>query len=389
MRTFGLSLKGLKKKKNCKDNGIENARSPPLQPIRQKPVNAKSIVSVPLLKDPYEVIRQAYLDGTDTKSEPFEDLINIETPELPLTITPPTSLSKSTSPVLVPILRRTARMAVCVPPAMSSGLSASMAEVAAMSESAFRKRFRSSYENSPFVSPLDLPSRKRYRGTSELVEDSEEDVDEEDEEIDESMDSDIVSEDAVDEGPTVEDEDLAAGDEGLTAGVESPGMDDESYGLDDESHGIDDESRGLDDEGHGVESDRLSMEEEEEVVPGGQPQEAPVVRTAMSASLGLGTFEVGQGFGFAPESGRPERVSASRQPTLTTWTGPEDGLLPISPSPFVVPSPVSSPMIPLTVPSPVATPATAETEGFLTELRAQVEMQRGLIRNHAVRLEEL
>ncbi|GKF52106.1 hypothetical protein Tco_0148573 [Tanacetum coccineum] len=46
-------------------------------------------------------------------------------------------------------------------------------------------------------------------------------------------------------------------------------------------------------------------------------------------------------------------------------------------------------MIPLTVPSPVATPATTKTEGFLTELRAQVEMQGGLIRDHAVRLEEL
>ncbi|GJY68623.1 hypothetical protein Tco_0471605 [Tanacetum coccineum] len=43
------------------------------------------------------------------------------------------------------------------------------------------------------------------------------------------------------------------------------------------------------------------------------------------------------------------------------------GSLPISSSPFVVPSPVSSPIIPLTVPSPVATPATAETEGFLTK----------------------
>ncbi|GKC75294.1 hypothetical protein Tco_1126068, partial [Tanacetum coccineum] len=35
------------------------------------------------------------------------------------------------------------------------------------------------------------------------------------------------------------------------------------------------------------------------------------------------------------------------------------------------------------------TPATAKTEGFLTELGAQVEMQGGLIRDHAVRLEEL
>ncbi|GKD06050.1 hypothetical protein Tco_1181024, partial [Tanacetum coccineum] len=46
-------------------------------------------------------------------------------------------------------------------------------------------------------------------------------------------------------------------------------------------------------------------------------------------------------------------------------------------------------MIPLTVPSPIATPAAVETEGFLTELGAQVKMQRGLIRDHAVRLEEL
>ncbi|GJS73389.1 hypothetical protein Tco_0706230 [Tanacetum coccineum] len=133
----------------------------------------------------------------------------------------------------------------------------------------------------------------------------------------------------------------------------------------------------------------------------------------MSAPLGLGygalrrrelaleedyvnsTFEVGHGFGSAPEFERQERVSASRQPTLTTWTNLEDGMvyidvpaypplaphvqtppspewmpisLPISPSPSVVPSPILSPIILLTVPSLVATPATAETEGFLTEL---------------------
>ncbi|GJZ99312.1 hypothetical protein Tco_0671863, partial [Tanacetum coccineum] len=374
-------------------------------------------VPVPLHEDPYEAIRQAYLDETDTDSEPFEDPINTETPESPFTIAPPISPSESAPPILVPILRRIARMAVRVPPVMSSGLSASMAEVAAISESAFRKRFRSSYESSPSLSPPDLPSRKRYRGTSELVEESEEDDDEYDEEIEESMDSDSVSEDAEDEGLTAEDEDPAARDEGLTAGVEVPGVDDESYSLDDE--------------GHGVESDGLGLEEDEEAVPGGQQQAAPIVGTAMSAPLGLGygtlrhrelaleedhvysTFEVGQGSGSAPESERPERVSTSRQPTLTTWTDPEDGMvyidvpaypppappvqtppspewtsgsLPISPSPSVVPSPISSP---LTVPSPVATPAAVETEGFLTELGAQVEMQEGLIRDHAVRLEEL
>ncbi|GJT77612.1 hypothetical protein Tco_1044337 [Tanacetum coccineum] len=122
----------------------------------------------------------------DTESEPFEDPIDTETPESPLIVAPPTSQPES--------------------------LSVSMAEVATMSESAFRKRFRSSYESSLSVSPPDLPLRKRYRGTSELVKDSKEDDDEEDEEIEESLDSDSVSEDAEDEGPTAEEEDHATGD---------------------------------------------------------------------------------------------------------------------------------------------------------------------------------
>ncbi|GJY46909.1 hypothetical protein Tco_0435972, partial [Tanacetum coccineum] len=244
-----------------------------------------SRVPAPFPKDPYEAIRQAYLDGTDTDSEPFEDLVETETPESPHTVAPPTSLPESTPPTLVPILHRTARMVVRIPPAMSPGFSASMAEVAAMSESAFRKRFRSSYESSPSSSPPDLPLRKHYWGTSELVED---------EEREESLDSDSVSEDAEDE---------------------------------------DDESRGLDDEGHTVESDGLGLGEEEEAVPEGQQRVIPAVGTAVSAPLGLGygalrrrelaleedhvysTFEVGQGSGSTPDFERPERVSISRQPT--------------------------------------------------------------------------
>ncbi|GKE32647.1 hypothetical protein Tco_1451969, partial [Tanacetum coccineum] len=216
-------------------------------------------------------------------------------------------------------------------------------------------------------------------------------------------------------------------DEGLIAGVEGPGMDDEGYGLDDESHGIYDE-------GHSIESDGLGLEENKEAVLGGQQQAAPVVRMTVSVPLGLeygalrryelaleegdvySMFEVGQGSGQAPESEIHERVSAFRQPTLTTWTDLEDGMiyidipdypppaphvqtlpspewtsgsLPISSSHFDVPSPISSPMVPLTIPSPVATPATAEIEGFLTELGAQVEMQGGLISDHAVQLEDL
>ncbi|GJT91672.1 hypothetical protein Tco_1080517 [Tanacetum coccineum] len=218
-------------------------------------------------------------------------------------------------------------MVVRVPPTMSSGFSASMVEVAAMSESTFRKRFRSSYESSPSLSPPDLPSRKRYRGMSELVEDSEEDEDDdEDEEIEESMDSDSVSEGAEDEGPTAEDEGPTAEDEGLTVGVEGPSMDDESYGLDGGSHG-----------GRGG-------------------------RTWGSA---------------AGSSGCGDNYDHTFKAWVWSVETPEwtSGSLPVSPSPSVIPSPISSPMIPLTVPSPIATPATVETEGFLTELGAQGENQ--------------
>ncbi|GKD43091.1 hypothetical protein Tco_1267736 [Tanacetum coccineum] len=336
----------------------------------------------------------------DTESEPFEDPIDTETPESPLAIAPPVPLSKSTPPVLVPILRRTTCMAMRVPHAMTSGLSASLAEVAAMSESVLCKRFRSSYKSFPSVSPLDLSLRKRYRGTSELVEDSEE----EDEEIKESMDSDSVSEDAEDEGPSAEDEDPTTEDEGLTTGVEGPGMDDESYGLDDEGHGRDDESRGIDDEGHSVESDRLGLEEEE-AIPGGQQQAALVVGTTVSAPLGLGYGALRRReLVMYTVRLRSDKVLDRHQSprdlrgcqhldnphlphrhTRRMWTS---GSLPISPSHSDVPSPVSSPIIPLTVPSPVATPTTVVAEGFLTELGAQVEMQGGLIRDHVVRLEE-
>ncbi|GKF57947.1 hypothetical protein Tco_0171484, partial [Tanacetum coccineum] len=144
------------------------------------------------------------------------------------------------------------------------------------------------------------------------------------------MDYESVSKDAEDEGPTTEDEDYAAEDEGLTVRVEGPDMDDEGY------------------------------EEEEEAVPRGQQQAAPVVGTIVSSPLRLGYKALRRCSGSAPKSERPERVSAFRQPTLTTWTDLED-----------------------------ATLAAVETEGFLTDLGAQVQMHGGLISDHAIRLEEL
>ncbi|GJZ51052.1 hypothetical protein Tco_0605567 [Tanacetum coccineum] len=186
-----------------------------------------------------------FLDGTDTESEPFEDPVKTETLESLHTVAPPTSLPKSTSFTLVPILCKIARMAVRVSPAMLPSLSASMAEVETMSESAFHKRFRSSHESLFSSSSPNLPLQNRYRGTSELVEDDEEDDDEKDGDIEENFDSDSVSEDVEDEGPTTKDEDPAAGDEGLTTGDEGP-------------------------------------REEDVVVPEGQQQAAPVMGTAMS-----------------------------------------------------------------------------------------------------------
>ncbi|GKG22303.1 hypothetical protein Tco_0387606, partial [Tanacetum coccineum] len=82
----------------------------------------------------------------------------------------------------------------------------------------------------------------------------------------------------------------------------------------------------------------------------------------------------------------PSPALPLQMPPSPEWTS---GSLPISPSPSDDPSPILSPMTPLTVPSPVATPAAVETEGFLTKLGAQVQMQGGLISDHAVRLEEL
>ncbi|GJZ04728.1 hypothetical protein Tco_0538003 [Tanacetum coccineum] len=238
-----------------------------------------SRVPVPLPEDPYGAIRQAYLVRTDTESEPIKDL-GTESPESPHVIASPISFPDSTplvchveelegfetsgagstssdsttplspdhplthdTPILVLSLCRTARMAVRVQPTMSPGCSAHIAEVATMSNVAFRKRFRSPYESLPSSSPT-LTVQKRYRGTSELVLSTDSKADELGDKED-SLDSDSMSEGAEDEGP-------AAGDK-------DPGMRDVGFGLG-----------------------------EDEAVPEGQQRVAPVVETAMGEPLGLG-----------------------------------------------------------------------------------------------------
>ncbi|GKF05461.1 hypothetical protein Tco_0036129 [Tanacetum coccineum] len=242
-------------------------------------------VPVPFPEDPYEAIRQAYFVETETLESPHtvasptplpdstppirhaEDSVDSDTSgarSTPSDFTTPLSPDHPlthASHSLVPILCRTARMAVRVLPAMSPGLSASIAEVAAMSDLAFCKRFRSSYESLPSSSPPDLPLQKCYWGTSELVEDDEEEEDdkEEDEEVEESSDSDSESEDAENKGPTVEDEGPAIGDEGLAARDEGPSMRVVSLGFGGKA-----------------------------AIPEGQQRAALVVETTVGEPLGLG-----------------------------------------------------------------------------------------------------
>nr|GEV62121.1 hypothetical protein [Tanacetum cinerariifolium] len=186
----------------------------------------------------------------DTESKPFEG--EAGTPKSPHTVAPPTcrveesegngtSGARSTSSdsiaplspdhplahtthVLVLSLRRTARLAVRVPHVMSHGLS--------VSDSEFHKRFKSSYDSSP--SPTFLV-RKRYKGTSEIILDTDSEVDElgeeEDEEVEESLDLDSKSKDVEDKCPTVEDEDPVIEDEGHTAGDKGPSIEVKILGL--------------------------------------------------------------------------------------------------------------------------------------------------------------
>ncbi|GJU19860.1 hypothetical protein Tco_1153202 [Tanacetum coccineum] len=73
---------------------------------------------------------------------------------------------------------------------------ARIAKAAALSPSSFCKRYRSSYKKPSPSSSLTLPIRKRYRGTSELIDDTEDD----------SSDSDAKREGSKDEGHGLKDE---------------------------------------------------------------------------------------------------------------------------------------------------------------------------------------
>nr|GFA13344.1 hypothetical protein [Tanacetum cinerariifolium] len=90
-------------------------------------------------------------------------------------------------------------------------MSARIVEAVALSTSSFRKRYRSTYETPSPSSSLTLPVRKRYRDTSELIEDTK------------------------GESSELDSERKGSEDESLDSDEEREG-----HGLDDEGHGLDD-----------------------------------------------------------------------------------------------------------------------------------------------------
>ncbi|GJX50123.1 hypothetical protein Tco_0276968 [Tanacetum coccineum] len=263
-----------------------------LETITQADGTQRSRVSVPLPDDPYVAVRQARVPFTDEELEASE-------PSDTRTISSHSSASSdSTTPLSPdhPLTRTTPTLA------------------------SFHRRtsFRSSYET-PSPSPSStLPVRKRYRGTSELI--------------------------------------LDTDSEGDELGDEDTEEDGENESLD-----TDDEREGSEDEGPGLEGRK------EEAVPEGQQQGVPAADTIMGEPLGLGYGALR----------RCELAVGEDQPTLTTWVDPTDGTdyidipvyvppvapvqtlpsfkwsfgsLPVSPSSLVFPLPVA-----LLVTTPAAT----------------------------------
>ncbi|GJU92268.1 hypothetical protein Tco_1304691 [Tanacetum coccineum] len=141
--------------------------------ITQADEAQSSRVPVPLLDDPYVAVRQAKLVDTDNESDPEEAPSEAEEPQplgsrVPLmseefeasepsgtrTVSshslvssdsnaplspdhPLTHVSPTPTPTRVLFHRRTARMAVCIQPTLSPGMSARIAEAAALSPSSF------------------------------------------------------------------------------------------------------------------------------------------------------------------------------------------------------------------------------------------------------------
>ncbi|GKC46771.1 hypothetical protein Tco_1064493, partial [Tanacetum coccineum] len=191
------------------------------------------VTRVPLMGEEFEASKPSGTRTVSSHSLVSSDSTTPLSPNHPLTHASPTP-----TPTRVSFHHRTARMAVRTQPTLSPGMSVRIAEASALSPSSFRKRYRSSYETpSPSSSPT-LLVRKRYWGTSELIENTE--------------------------------------GESSVPDSEREGLEDESSDSNDEKegHGLDDKGQGLDDEAMseplGLEYEaakRHTLESTEEIAP--------------------------------------------------------------------------------------------------------------------------
>ncbi|GJV85606.1 hypothetical protein Tco_1525504 [Tanacetum coccineum] len=155
------------------------------------------------MSEEFEAFEPSGTRTISSHSSTSSDSIAPLSPDHPLTHVSPTL-----TPTRASSHRTTAGMTVRAQPAMSPGHSARVAAAMSLSDPAFCKRYRSSYET-PSPS-LTLPVWKRYRGTSELILDNDSDGDElgdkdiEEDREDESSDTNYEREGSEDEGPSLE-----------------------------------------------------------------------------------------------------------------------------------------------------------------------------------------
>ncbi|GJY30401.1 hypothetical protein Tco_0413896 [Tanacetum coccineum] len=233
-------------------------------------------------------------------------------------------------------------MTVRAQPVMSPGHSARVTEAMALSDSAFRKRYRSSYKT-PSPS-LPLPVWKRYRDAERL-------------------------------------------------------------GLTDKDRGLDNEGCSLDEEGLGLEGceEEAVPEGQQQPTPVadaimGQgsrsvPEPEGPKRVSALRQTTLTTW-------VDPEDGRTYidvPVYPLPAPLVQTSASLEwsSGLLSVSPALSTVPSPIPSLMISLTIPLPIASPVVTPTatisvdEDQFLEVGAQLELYESILHDHTQRLDAL
>ncbi|GJV05696.1 putative reverse transcriptase domain-containing protein [Tanacetum coccineum] len=345
---------------------ITNSESEPFKDFRETEIPQPLPIAsspVPSSDDPYLIVGQAHIPAAiDTESKPEEAPLETEelqplaarttppssdhtpispdpTPVSPLideefeasepsdtriTSSPSTAPSDSTTPLSLdhPLTRtaptpmfsrplyyhRTVRMAVRTQPNMLPGLSARVTEAMTLSPSSLCMRYRSSYEtpsSSSLASSPTLPVRKRYQGTSELVEDTETEVEES-----EAEGTDSKREESKDEGLDLE---------GYRAA---------------RRHALE-----LAEE---IAPSTLEIRQSSRSVPDQQvADETPTPRIPIRTTW----IDLKDGTAYLDIEIDPLSRAPVQNPALPEWSS---GSLPVSPASLTVPSPVASPVTTLT-----------------------------------------